>query len=71
LPHLPTESSFVPYLLSENHILNLVALCADLNARVFERHFTALILVLYCTGIRFGEALRLRMWDVNTKTVRP
>jgi len=27
-----------------------------------------LILVLYCTGIRFGEALRLRMRDVDTRT---
>jgi integrase len=27
----------------------------------------ALILVLYCTGIRFGEALRLRLRDVDTR----
>jgi integrase len=27
-----------------------------------------LLLMLYCTGIRFGEALRLRMRDVDTRT---
>jgi integrase/recombinase XerD len=27
-----------------------------------------LLLVLYCTGIRFGEALRLRIRDVNTRS---
>jgi integrase len=30
--------------------------------------YRALILVLYCTGIRFGEALRLRMRDVDTRS---
>jgi integrase len=29
--------------------------------------YRALILVLYCTGIRFGEALRLRLRDVDTR----
>lgn len=68
-PHLPTESSFVPYLLSEKDILNLLALCADLKRPVFRAAlYRALILVMYCTGIRFGEALRLRMQDVDTRT---
>ena len=30
--------------------------------------YRALILVLYCTGIRFGEALRLRIQDVDTRS---
>lgn len=68
-PHLPTESSFVPYFLSEKDILNLLALCADLKRPVFRAAlYRALILVMYCTGIRFGEALRLRMQDVDTRT---
>jgi integrase/recombinase XerD len=68
-PRLPTESSFVPYLLSENHILNLLTLCADLKRPSFRAAlYRALILVLYCTGIRFGEALRLRMRDVDTRS---
>lgn len=68
-PRLPTESSFVPYLLSENDILNLLTLCADLKRPSFRATlYRALILVLYCTGIRYGEALRLRMRDVNTRS---
>jgi site-specific recombinase XerD len=67
-PHLPTESSFVPYFLSEKDILNLLSLCADLKRPLFRAAlYRALILVLYCTGIRFGEALRLRMQDVDTR----
>lgn len=66
-PHLPTESSFVPYALSEKDILKILTLCADLNRPPFRATlYRALILVLYCTGIRFGEALRLRMRDVDT-----
>lgn len=68
-PHLPTESYFVPYSLSERDILDLLALCEDLNRPAFRAAlYRALILVLYCTGIRFGEALRLRMRDVDTRS---
>ena len=68
-PHLPTESSFVPYSLSKKHILHLLELCADLKRPPFRAAlYRALILVLYCTGIRFGEALRLRMRDVDTRS---
>jgi integrase len=67
-PHLPTESSFVPYSLSEEDILHLLTLCANLRRPPFRAVlYRALILVLYCTGIRFGEALRLRMRDVDTR----
>ena len=68
-PRLPTESSFVPYSLSEKHILHLLELCADLKRPPFRAVlYRALILVLYCTGIRFGEALRLRIRDVDTRS---
>jgi len=68
-PHLPTESSFLPYSLSEKNVLHLLALCADLKRPPFRAAlYRALILVLYCTGIRFGEALRLRMRDVDTRS---
>ena len=68
-PHLPTESCFVPYSLSEKDILDLLKLCADLKRPAFRAAlYRALILVLYCTGIRFGEALRLRMRDVDTRS---
>ena len=68
-PHLPAQSSFVPYFLSEKNILNLLMFCADLKRPPFRAVlYRALILILYCTGIRFGEALRLRMRDVNTRS---
>jgi integrase/recombinase XerD len=68
-PHLPTESCFLPYSLSEKHILILLTLCAGLKRPCFRAAlYRALILVLYCTGIRFGEALRLRMRDVDTRS---
>jgi site-specific recombinase XerD len=68
-PQLPTESCFVPYSLSKEHILILLTLCADLKRPRFRASlYRALILVLYCTGIRFGEALRLRMQDVDTRS---
>jgi len=68
-PKLPTESVFVPHFLSEHDILKLLALCASLNRPRFRATlYRALLLVLYCTGIRFGEALRLRIGDVNTRS---
>jgi len=68
-PHLPTESQFVLYFLSKQDILNLLTLCADLKRPNFRAVlYRTLILVLYCTGIRFGEALRLRLRDVDTRS---
>jgi integrase/recombinase XerD len=47
--------------------VKLLALSAGLNRPLFRASlYRALVLVLYCTGIRFGEALRLRMRDVDT-----
>jgi len=68
-PHLPTESDFVPYFLFEKDILTLLKLSADLKRPPFRAAlYRTLILILYCTGIRFGEALRLRMRDVDTRS---
>jgi integrase len=68
-PRLPTESSFVPHYLSENDVVKLLGLCTDLKGPAFRASlYRALVLILYCTGIRFGEALRLRMRDVDTRT---
>jgi integrase len=68
-PQLPTESSFVPNFLSEQDILKLLTLCAELDRPPFRAHlYRALLLILYCTGLRFGEALRLRMRDVDTRS---
>ena len=68
-PRLPTESSFVPYFLSQQDIRRLLALCAHLKRPAFRaKLYRALLLVLYCTGLRFGEALHLRLRDVNTRS---
>lgn len=67
-PRLPTESCFVPHYLSEGDVVKLLALCANLKRPAFRASlFRTLVLILYCTGIRFGEALRLRMRDVDTR----
>ncbi len=68
-PKLPTESSFVPYILSEKDIRKLLELSANLDRPAFRAPlYRALLLLLYCTGLRFGEALRLRLRDVDTST---
>jgi integrase len=67
-PSLPTESAFVPHHLTESDIVDLLGLCRQLSGPAFRSSlYRALILVLYCTGIRFGEALRLRLRDVDTR----
>ena len=65
-PKLPTESTFVPYVLSKNDIQQLLQLAAQLDRPPFRaKLYRALLLILYCTGLRFGEALRLRMRDID------
>lgn len=67
-PRLPTESSFVPYLFSTQDIRRLLKLAGQLDRPPFRAAlYRALLLLLYCTGIRFGEALRLRLRDVDTR----
>jgi len=65
-PRLPYESSFVPYILSKQEVHHLLNLTRKLDRPPFRAHlYRALILLLYCTGVRFGEALRLRMRDLD------
>ena len=67
-PRLPTESTFVPYILSKEDIRRLLQFAAQLTRPAFRAVlYRALLLLLYCTGLRFGEALRLRMQDVDTR----
>jgi site-specific recombinase XerD len=66
-PQLPTESSFTPYVLSEGNIKRLLELTTTLKRPSFRAPlYRMLLLLLYCTGIRFGEALRLHLYDVDT-----
>lgn len=67
-PQLPHESGFVPYILSEQEVHQLLKLARKLDQPPFRaRLYRALLLLLYCTGLRFGEALRLRMRDVDIR----
>lgn len=67
-PRLPTESSFVPYIFSAQDIRRLLKLAGQLDRPPFRAAlYRALLLLLYCTGLRFGEALRLRLRDVDTR----
>lgn len=67
-PKLPTTSSFVPHVFSEDHVRVLIRLTGELERPRFRRAlYRALLLVLYCTGLRLGEAVRLRARDVNLR----
>jgi integrase len=61
-------SNFVPHVFSYDQIRALLEeagrLRCDRRARPVIR---LLILILYCTGLRFGEATRLTMKDVNLR----
>ena len=68
-------STFFPYIFSHDEIRRILAV-----ASVHDGHFMwasmlrRLVLVLYCTGLRLGEAVRLKMGDVDlergTLTIR-
>lgn len=61
-----TKSQFLPRILSKDDIRRVLDCAASLGRPVFRATlYRALILVLYCTGLRFGEALRLRVRDVD------
>jgi integrase len=65
---LPTKTSFVPYLLTGVDVRALLRLASELERPQFRSAlYRALLLVLYCTGLRIGEALRLRMTDVDLR----
>ena len=67
-PKLPTKTTFVPRVLTATEVRTLLRLSGDLERPRFRRAlYRALLLVLYCTGLRFGEALRLRIIDVDLR----
>lgn len=62
------QSKFLPYIFTDAQVRDLVRRATRLaHPRFRGAVFRALLLVLYCTGIRFGEALRLRIRDVDMK----
>ena len=65
-PQSTASGSFLPYVLTKADVKTLLHLAASLDRPTFLAHlYRTLLLVLYCTGIRFGEGLRLRLCDVD------
>jgi integrase/recombinase XerD len=60
------ESLFLPYIFSQEEVLRLLHAASEHHGRwIWAPMFRALMLVLYCTGLRLGEAVRLRMEEVD------
>lgn len=65
-PQSTASGAFLPYVLTEANVKTLLRLTASLDRPPFRaRLYRTLLLVLYCTGVRFGEGLRLRLCDVD------
>lgn len=62
------ESVFVPYIFSHEEVRDLIdAATRHEDRSLWGGMLRALTLVLYCTGMRLGEAVRLRMLDVDLR----
>jgi integrase/recombinase XerD len=60
------ESVFLPYIFSHEQVRQIIAAASVHHGRfIWAPMLRALILVLYCTGVRLGEAVRLNMADVD------
>lgn len=60
------ESTFLPYIFSHEEVRQILVLATSRHGRfIWAPMLRALILVLYCTGLRLGEAVRLRMADID------
>jgi len=63
-----SASEFLPHILEARDIRTLLHLVEALRPPRFRSTmYRALLLVLYCTGARFGEAVRLRLRDVDVR----
>jgi len=61
-------SSFQPYIFSHDEVRQLLAAATSHHGRfIWGPMLRTLVLVLYCTGMRLGEAVRLRMVDVDLR----
>ena len=60
------ETTFLPYIFSHDDVRRILALASSHRGRfIWASMLRMLILVLYCTGLRLGEAVRLRTTDVD------
>lgn len=63
-----TESPFAPHVFSHAEIRKLLHAASRHRGRnIWAGMLHALLLILYCTGLRFGEAVRLRIGDVDVE----
>ena len=63
-----TESVYLPYIFSREEIHALLdAANRHCGRNIPGPMLRTLLLVLYCTGLRFGEAVRLRLSDVDLR----
>lgn len=61
-----TELPFLPHIFSRQEVHRLLTAASRFRRRNFGPVLMrTLLLVLYCTGLRFGEAVRLRLSDVD------
>lgn len=61
-----TGSPFLPYIFSQDELRQIIAETAHIRGTPRTRCcFRVLVLVLYCTGVRVGEALALRRRDLD------
>lgn len=59
-------STFLPYIFSHDDVRRILALASSHRGRfIWATMLRTLILVLYCTGLRLGEAVRLSTTDVD------
>lgn len=64
-----TKSVFAPHIFSLVEIRMLLEAAGALHGPRFQaRSMRMLLLLLYCTGLRVGEAVRLELGDVDTRT---
>jgi len=64
-PRASWTSDYLPYILSAQEVVRLVRLTRQLRGSFRRITYRTMLLLLYCTGIRFGEALRLRLRDID------
>lgn len=62
-----TVSHFLPHVLSEDDVRKLLAQTQKLRWPLDRITVRTLVLVLYCTGLRVGEALRIKLEDVDMR----
>jgi integrase/recombinase XerD len=66
-PRLPAKSNFRPYIFSKTEIRLLLKYIDRWKPSSHRILMRTVFLVLYCTGLRFGEVARLRCRDVDLR----